>query len=120
MREPRAGNLIKELLAPEIFSARKGRFLDHNVLIHRGEDHTGVAVVDIRAGEKVRGIVVADGSRIELEALQDVPLAHKIAVKAVAPGEAILVQGHPAGAATRPIEAGEHVHVHNMRSLRWP
>jgi len=94
--------------------------LEHNLLIHRGEDHAGVAVGNIRAGERVRGLVTADGSRVELDALEDIPLAHKMAVKGLAPGEHVILYGHPAGAATQPIRPGEHVHVHNMKSLRWP
>ena len=94
--------------------------MEHNLLIHRGEDHAGIAVTDIKAGEKIKGLVLADGSRIELDALQDVPLAHKIAIKAVFPGENVILYGHAAGATTQPIRPGEHVHVHNMKSLRWP
>ena len=93
--------------------------MEHNLFMHRGEDHAGVALAAIKAGERIRGLVLADGSRIELDALQDVPLAHKIAVKNVVPGEHVMLHGHPAGTATRPIRAGEHVHVHNMKSLRW-
>jgi len=36
--------------------------LEHNLLIHRGEDHAGIAVTDIKAGEKAKGIILADGS----------------------------------------------------------
>lgn len=93
--------------------------MEHNLLIHRREDHAGIAVTDIKAGEKAKGIILADGSRIELDALQDVPLAHKMAIKAAAPGDKVVLTGHPAGEATHAIQPGEHVHVHNMKSLRW-
>jgi (2R)-sulfolactate sulfo-lyase subunit alpha len=93
--------------------------LEYNLFIHRAEDYAGVAVAGIRAGDRIRGLVVADGSRIELDALQDVALAHKVAVRAAAPGEHLILYGHPAGEATQPIRPGDHVHVHNMKSLRW-
>ncbi|WP_306598030.1 UxaA family hydrolase [Geothrix sp. 21YS21S-2] len=42
-----------------------------------------------------------------------IPSGHKIAVRAVGVGEPILKYGMPIAVATRPIQAGEHVHVHN-------
>lgn len=41
-------------------------------------------------------------------------MGHKIALKAITVGEAILKYGQVIGHATRPIEAGEHVHSHNL------
>lgn len=45
-----------------------------------------------------------------------VPLGHKVAARAIAPGEKILKYGAPIGSATHDIAAGEHVHTHNMKS----
>ncbi len=45
-----------------------------------------------------------------------IPMAHKIARRAVAEGETILKYGMPIGISTAPIAAGEHVHIHNIRS----
>ena len=42
-----------------------------------------------------------------------VPAGHKVAVRAIAPGDAIRRYGQIIGFATRPIAPGEHVHVHN-------
>ncbi len=42
------------------------------------------------------------------------PAGHKVAAKAIAMGERIVKYNVVIGAATRPIEAGEHVHSHNM------
>ncbi|HYK35615.1 altronate dehydratase family protein [Alloacidobacterium sp.] len=43
-----------------------------------------------------------------------IPTGHKIALKAIAAGEAIFKYGQVIGHATRPIEAGEHVHSNNL------
>ena len=43
-----------------------------------------------------------------------VPAGHKIAARAIAAGERILKFNTVIGAATRAIEAGEHVHTHNL------
>lgn len=41
---------------------------------------------------------------------------HKIARRAIAPGEKILKYGAPIGSATAAIAVGEHVHIHNVKS----
>ncbi len=51
---------------------------------------------------------------------KDVPLAHKLARRAIAAGEKILKYGAPIGVATADIPAGAHVHVHNLRSDYTP
>lgn len=43
-------------------------------------------------------------------------LGHKIAAHDIAAGERIFKYGAPIGSATRHIRAGEHVHLHNIRS----
>ena len=78
----------------------------------------GVATVlrAIGRGERLR---VGDaGGIIEVEAIDSIPLCHKIALAAHAPGDRILKYGEPIGEATQAIRPGSHVHVHNLRSLR--
>src|SRR3954451_8607903 len=50
------------------------------------------------------------GLRAEIE----VPRGHKVAVAAIAAGEAVRKYGQVIGYATRPIAPGEHVHLHNL------
>lgn len=45
-----------------------------------------------------------------------IPMAHKIARRAIAEGESVLKYGMPIGIATAAIAVGEHVHIHNIRS----
>ena len=78
----------------------------------------GVATVlrPVGRGERIR---VGSGDAISaLEAIQDVPLCHKIALQAISPGDRIFKYGEPIGEATSAIRPGEHVHIHNLRSLR--
>lgn len=42
------------------------------------------------------------------------PQGHKVALRAMAPGEAVIKYGQVIGYATAPISPGEHVHTHNM------
>lgn len=62
-----------------------------------------------------QGTVVAlqDGA---ITLSRPIPLAHKIARHDIALGETIYKYGMPIGIATAPISAGEHVHIHNIRS----
>lgn len=62
-----------------------------------------------------------EGTEITLESgttslTRPIPMAHKIARRAIAEGGVILKYGMPIGIATAAISAGEHVHVHNIRS----
>ncbi len=66
---------------------------------------------DLASGEELRGPA---GERWILDA----PLAmgHKLAARAIAPGETVFKYGFPIGVASAPIAAGAHVHTHNLRS----
>lgn len=50
----------------------------------------------------------------------DIAPGHKIALRDIGQGERVLKYGFPIGVASRPISAGEHVHVHNVRSELGP
>ena len=47
-------------------------------------------------------------------------LGHKIAARDIKAGEQILKYGVPIGSASQDIRAGEHVHLHNMKSDYLP
>jgi len=47
-----------------------------------------------------------------------VPYGHKFAVKRIAADQPVIKFAETIGAAKRDIDIGEHVHVHNIRSLR--
>ena len=44
---------------------------------------------------------------------------HKIALRDIGSGEKVIEYGTVIGAATKKIRAGEHVHTHNLKTLRW-
>lgn len=68
-------------------------------------DNVAVALHSVRYGE-----VVGD----DVFALGDVPAGHKISLKAIDAGEAVIKYGYLIGTASKDIRAGEHVHVHNL------
>jgi altronate hydrolase len=49
---------------------------------------------------------------------ETIPRGHKIAVRAIASGAAVLKYGSPIGVATADIPVGAHVHTHNVSSAR--
>ena len=92
----------------------------YKFLIHEPSDSVGVAVVDIKAGEKVAGTFLHDHTKsLEVLARNDVPLGHKIALKDVPEKGNVVKYGVVIGGASKAITAGDHVHVHNLKSVRW-
>lgn len=80
------------------------------------EDGVATVLRPVGRGERIR-VGCGDGVSV-LEAMQDVPLCHKIALQAIEPGDRIFKYGEAIGEATSAIGPGEHVHIHNLRSLR--
>jgi altronate dehydratase large subunit len=76
------------------------------------DDLVAIAVKDLPAGQTVPGAA----GLIRLR--QPIPSGHKYARRAAAAGELVLKYGHPIGRATALIAEGDHVHVHNVESLR--
>jgi altronate hydrolase len=71
-------------------------------------DSVATLIDDAHAGE-----AVTLGDAV-LTLAQDVARGHKVAVTALAPGEAVIKYGYPIGHATAAIRPGEHVHAHNL------
>jgi len=67
--------------------------------------------------------ILEPGLRLELHgavvAVQEaIPSGHKIALRTIRAGEAVVKYGSPIGLATAEIPAGAHVHTHNVASTR--
>lgn len=88
-------------------------------LIHSGKDNVGVVVRDVKPGETLTGETIDKSKGLELTALQDIPLGHKIALKDFKVGETVIKYGEDIGKVVAAIRAGEHVHVHNLKTKRW-
>ena len=80
-----------------------------NALVIHESDNVAVTLKDMKKGETVR---LMDGRL--LEAFEDIPYSHKIALQDLAPGEDILKYGEIIGQAKEEIKAGDWVHVHNL------
>jgi hypothetical protein len=88
--------------------------LDPRLLLLAPGDSVAVARRPIQAGEKLR----LAGQEVILSA--SLGFGHKLAVKAMEPGEKIVKYGAPIGSASKAIALGEPVHVHNIKSDYLP
>src|SRR6266436_1766780 len=84
--------------------------LSHVVVHLRPVDNVAVAARPLAAGTTMQ----VNGHAVTLESR--VGLGHKLAVRPIAAGEAVLKYGQVIGFAATDIPAGGHVHVHNVRA----
>ena len=88
-------------------------------LVHDAADTVGVATGDLKAGQSVRGLYMDTREAIEIKALEDIPLGHKIALRQHAIGSSVVEYEHDIGKVVADIRQGQHVHVHNLKTRRW-
>jgi len=88
------------------------RNLEQVVLTHP-KDNVVTAKSIIRAGTVV---VLPGGKRMEVR--EEIPFAHKIALRKIPKGGAVVKYGERIGKAVRPIQPGELVHIHNVTGER--
>lgn len=86
-----------------------------SIIVIREADNVGTAARDITRGESLH--ILAGAKRYELVAREDIRFLHKIALRDIARGERVYKYGAVIGESIADIAAGEHVHVHNLRSL---
>jgi altronate dehydratase small subunit len=86
------------------------------VIIHE-DDSVAIAIEEIAKGEMV-SLKTLDKKDMLFEALNDIPMYHKIALKPIKKGQPILKYGEHIGQASEDIEKGSHVHEHNVESVR--
>lgn len=79
----------------------------------RPEDNVAVAARDLPAGVAIQ----VNGTRVVLA--DRVALGHKLAVRAIPKGTAIIKYGQVIGFASRDIAVGSHVHVQNVTADRF-
>lgn len=88
-------------------------------LVHDAADTVGVAAVDIAAGTECAGRDLSTNKALKAKATEDIPLGHKLALKDFAPGETVIKYGCEIGKIVLPVKAGQHVHIHNLKTKRW-
>jgi altronate dehydratase small subunit len=88
----------------------------HAIKLH---DSDNVAsVFDLVEANSTVLVVDKKGNSYELKVLGKIPYGHKIAIEKIEVGQQVTKYGEEIGLATSVINIGEHVHVHNIESIR--
>jgi (2R)-sulfolactate sulfo-lyase subunit alpha len=89
-------------------------------LVHEPGDSVGVVVVEgIKAGQELSGWVMDGDKTVTIKVQNDIPIGHKVAMKNLAVGDTVIKYGVDIGKVVAEIKAGEHLHVHNVKTKRW-
>ena len=73
-------------------------------------DNVAVALEALTKGEQV----TRDGEPVRV--LSDIPAGHKICLRPIPAGGAVVKYGYPIGYAQKDIVPGEHIHTHNLKT----
>lgn len=91
-----------------------------HAVLHDAKDTVAVAVVeDIKAGTEMSAWIMDEDRLVQVKALQDIPIGHKVALSDMGVGDTVFKYGVDIGKVVAPIKAGEHAHVHNIKTKRW-
>jgi len=91
-----------------------------HVVLHDAKDTVAVAVVEgITSGTTLNAWIMDEDKTIAVQATQDIPIGHKVALRDMAVGDTVYKYGTDIGKVVAPIKAGEHAHVHNIKTKRW-
>ncbi len=87
-------------------------------LIHNEGDAVAVAVQDVAPGEG-EAVYMDSDRAVTIRATEAIPLGHKVALVDLEERDEVIEYGVRIGVTRQSIQAGQHVHVHNVRSARW-
>lgn len=89
-------------------------------LVHDEGDSVGVVVVEgVKAQETLTGWIMDQDKTVNVKVLNEVPIGHKLAIKPLAKGDTVIKYSTDIGRTIAPIQVGEHLHVHNVKTKRW-
>ncbi|WP_028552605.1 UxaA family hydrolase [Paenibacillus sp. UNC451MF] len=90
--------------------------MSYHTVMMKPHDNVAIALSNIPEGTELN--VSCQDQTLKVQLLEAIEFGHKFAVKPIEAGGDILKYGEVIGAATRAIQAGEHVHVHNLEGKR--
>ena len=89
-------------------------------VLHDAKDNVAVVVVEgVTAGMAMTGWIMDEDRMIDVQAQQDIPIGHKVALKDMAIGDTVWKYGIDMGKVVAPVQTGQHAHVHNIKTKRW-
>ncbi len=89
-------------------------------LVHSPKDNVGVVVIEgLKAGTDMLGVITENNTTINVKALHDIPIGHKVALSELKSGDTVIKYGEDIGKMVGDAASGGHVHVHNLKTKRW-
>ena len=89
-------------------------------VLHDAKDTVAVVVDEgVKAGTALNGWIMDEDRMISVQALQDIPIGHKVALKDMSIGDTVWKYGIDMGKVVAAIQTGQHAHVHNIKTKRW-
>ena len=93
--------------------------MKHGILLHEPKDDVGVAVMDLKKGSRIGAVTLEGKSASSITLRDNIPLGHKVAMRDLPKEKPVIKYGRPVGKTVAAIARGAHVHVHNVKTLRW-
>jgi len=91
-----------------------------HAVLHEAKDTVAVVVVEgLTAGTELNAWIMDEDRIVQVRARQDIPIGHKVALADMAVGDTVYKYGEDIGKVVAPIQAGQHAHVHNIKTKRW-
>ena len=87
-----------------------------NALRINPDDSVVMAMADLPAGTQLD--LDSGAAPLSVATRQAIPFGHKIAIVPIRKGEHVIKYGASIGVATQEIAPGDHVHVHNLATVR--
>jgi altronate dehydratase small subunit len=85
-------------------------------IVVNSQDNVATAVTNLQEGTTV--ILFLEEGRLAIKLREPISLGHKFSITQIEDGSDIIKYGEVIGYASKPIEAGKHVHVHNVLGNR--
>ena len=89
------------------------------ILIHDANDDVGIAVIDLTPNTDIGSATLEGEDCGSVHVVDNIPLGHKIALREIPKDKNVIEYGAPIGLAVQTIGKGSHVHIHNLKTLRW-
>ena len=90
-----------------------------DIIIHDKKDNVGVVVIEkINPEQDCSCWIMEDDSSTNIQAKDEIPLGHKIAMINLSEGDTIMKYGHDIGKVVKSIKKGEHVNVNNIKNKK--
>jgi len=87
-----------------------------NALRIQPSDNVAVALQDLQPSSSLS--LVEDGHVVDVCTVEPIPFGHKVALFEIPAGADVIKYGARIGVALVDISPGQHVHVHNLASVR--